>query len=145
MLQKLWETFAKPTSRQLRRQRSRAALKSQRGIERLEPRHLLAVDVTAFRFGNANGNSGQGANLQETQLSPSSIVPGGSFGKLFGLTLDGLVYAEPLVKTGVVIANGPNTTTGAAGTHDVVFVATEGDSVWAIDTSATATIRVLWQ
>ena len=102
---------------------------------------MLAVNVSTYRY----DNTGQGANLQETQLSPSSVVPGGSFGKLFGVNTDGQVYAEPLVKTGVVIANGPNTTPGAAGTHDVVFVATEHDSVYAIDTLSTDSIRVLWQ
>ena len=116
-------------------------LRSPLDLRALELREMLAVDVSTYRY----DNTGQGANLQETQLSPSSVVPGGSFGKLFGVNTDGQVYAEPLVKTGVVIANGPNTTPGTAGTHDVVFVATEHDSVYAIDTLSTDSIRVLWQ
>src|SRR5689334_18332473 len=103
------------------------------GVERLEPRRLLAVDMLTYRY----DNTGQGANLQETSLSPSNVAPGTSFGKLFGLTLDGVVYTEPLVKTGVTIAAGTFTTNGAAGLHDVVFVATEHDTVYAIDTNAT--------
>jgi hypothetical protein len=56
--------------------------------------------------------------------------------------MDGNVYAEPLVDTGLTIANGVNTTPGAAGVHDVVFVATEHDSLYAIDTGTGA---VLWK
>jgi fibronectin type 3 domain-containing protein len=110
-------------------------------LEMLEGRDMLSVDVLTYR----NDNTGAGANLNETQLSPANVVPGGAFGKLFSVNVDGQVYSEPLVKTGVTIANGPNTTSGAAGVHDVVFVATENDSVYAIDDNLTATVRVLWQ
>src|SRR5581483_11114648 len=43
---------------------------------------------------------------------------------------------------GVTITNGSNTVAAAAGLHDVVFAATEGDSLYAIDTG---TGNVLWK
>jgi len=42
------------------------------------------------------------------------------------------------VMTGVNIAAGVNTTSGSVGQHDVVFVATEHDSIYAIDTNPAA-------
>src|SRR5262249_43352710 len=66
------------------------------------------------------------------------------FGKLFATSVDGQVYAQPLIDTGVPIAAGPNTSSGAAGAHDVVFVATEHDSLYAIDASP-AGGTVLWK
>ena len=42
-----------------------------------------------------NDISGTGANTQETILTPSN-VNSLQFGKLFTLTLDGIVYAQPL-------------------------------------------------
>jgi hypothetical protein len=65
-----------------------------------------------------------GANLNELALSPSSLSTG-SFSKLFSHTVDGHVYAQPLYKASVPIAG--------QGRHNVVFVATEGDSVYAFD------------
>jgi hypothetical protein len=56
-------------------------------------------------------------------LTPSNVTAS-SFGKLFSLPVDGYVYAQPLYKLSVSIGGG---------THNVVFVATEGDSVYAFD------------
>src|SRR5262249_2745035 len=47
-----------------------------------------------------------GANTTETALNPSNVVPGASFGKLYSTAVDGQVYAQPLVDTGVTIAAG---------------------------------------
>src|SRR5262249_22310480 len=72
----------------------------------------------------------------ETALSPANVAVG-SFGKLFATPLDGQVYAQPLVDTGVSITGGPQ-----SGTHNVVFVATEHDTLYALDTG---TGTILWQ
>ena len=108
-------------------------------VDSLESRSAPAVDVLTYR----DGNTSVGVNASETQLTPTNVDVN-SFGKLQTVALDGQAYAEPLVKTGVIIVNGPNTTNGAAGLHDVVFVATEHDTVYAIDASG-ETATVLWK
>ncbi len=100
---------------------------------------LLSANVLTYRYDTA----GVGVNNAETQLTPANVKVG-SFGKLFTTTLDGQVYAEPLVDTSVSITNGSNTRSGAAGVHDVVFVATEHDLIYAIDSSITGG-AILWQ
>src|SRR4051794_17838950 len=88
-------------------------------LERLEPRLALSVNVLTFH----NDIASTGLNAAETQLTPANVKVG-SFGKLFTTTLDGQTYSEPLVDTGVTIASGVNTTSGAAGLHDIVLAAT---------------------
>jgi hypothetical protein len=81
---------------------------------------------------NKNDNSRDGLNSSETLLSSANVNPG-QFGKLFAFNVDGYVSAQPLYMYGLTI-NG--------GTHNVVFVATEHDSVFAIDADAGT---LLWQ
>jgi fibronectin type 3 domain-containing protein len=99
---------------------------------------LGATNVLSYH----NDLGSTGANTTETALNPSNVVPGASFAKLYSTAVDGQVYAQPLVDTGVTIAVGPNTTTGSAGVHNVVFVATEHDSLYAIDA---VTGAILWK
>jgi hypothetical protein len=84
-----------------------------------------------------------GANTSEAILTPAN-VNFHQFGKLFSYPVDGYVYAQPLYVPGVVMGAG----TPQAGTkHNVLFVATENDSVYAFDAdrnSPAANASPLW-
>lgn len=73
-----------------------------------------------------------GANLSETVLTPSNVNANG-FGKLFSVPVDGHVYAQILYVSGLTISGGK---------HNVFFVATEHNSVYAYDAD---TGSPLWQ
>ena len=92
-------------------------------MEELEPRLSPSTNVLTYH----NDNASTGQNLTETILTPAN-VNSTTFGKLFSASVDGQVYAEPLVMTGVNITVGTH-----QGIHDVVFVATEHDSLYAFD------------
>jgi hypothetical protein len=81
-----------------------------------------------------NDAARQGANTQEYALS-SGTLSTSSFGKLFSCTVDGAVYAQPLWAAGLVF-NGT--------THNVVFVATAHDGLFAFDADSSPCVT-LWQ
>ncbi len=93
---------------------------------------LAQVSVTTQH--NDIGRTGQ--NIHETTLTPAN-VNAASFGKLFSQVVDGVIYAQPLYVANVAIA---------AGTHNVVFVATENDSVYAFDADTNGGVNglALW-
>jgi len=78
-----------------------------------------------------------GTNLAETQLNTSNVSVSG-FGKLFRYAVDGSIYAQPLYVPGVAIPG--------KRTHNVVYVATMNDSVYAFDagSNAGANAAPLW-
>ncbi|MGA8491742.1 MAG: pyrrolo-quinoline quinone [Terriglobales bacterium] len=84
------------------------------------PAGTSGTNVTTYH--NDVARSGQ--NLTETILTPSN-VNSTSFGKLFVLSVDGKVDAEPLYLAQVSIPN--------QGTHNVLYVASEHGSVYGFD------------
>ncbi len=87
--------------------------------------------VTTFK----NDVERDGDFSNETILNESNVNVN-QFGKRVQYSVDGQVYAEPLYL--------PNLTVNGA-THNVVFVATENDSVYAFDADATSAIAPLWK
>src|SRR5260370_14408333 len=79
-----------------------------------------------------NDNARTGQNLQETTLTPAN-VNSSMFGRLFTITVDGKVDAQPLYV--------PALTIPALGVHHVLFVVTEHDSAYAFDAD---TAQQLW-
>jgi len=81
-----------------------------------------------------NDNARTGQNLSETQLTPQNVNMA-SFGKVFSFPVDGQIFAQPLYVPQVVIPD--------QGMHNVLYVATENDSVYAFDADGLAT-SPLW-
>ena len=81
-----------------------------------------------------NDNARDGLNNREAILTPASITNG--FGVIFSYPIDGYAYAQPLYAPQVQI-NGH-------GLKNVVYVATENDSVYAFDADGEVSTP-LWQ
>jgi outer membrane protein assembly factor BamB len=80
----------------------------------------VAGDVTTYH----NDNARTGQNLSETILTPANLNVT-SFGRLFVISVDGKVDAEPLYLAAVTFPG--------QGTHNALYVVTEHDSVYAFD------------
>src|ERR1700740_3765467 len=80
----------------------------------------IAADVLTYH----NDNARTGWNQNEIVLTPSNGNPN-SFGRLFTLLVDGKVDAQPLYISSAAVFTG----TTPRGSHNLVIVATEHDSV----------------
>jgi hypothetical protein len=96
-----------------------------------EPAPLTAQSLPVLTQHNDNGRTG--AKLDEVLLDTTNVNPK-QFGRLFGLAVDGQLYAQPLYLPSVTIA-------GA--TREVVYVATQHNSVYAFDAARAA--APLWR
>ena len=88
------------------------------------------VSVTTWH----NDNGRTGANPNETILNTSNVNPS-SFGKLYSLPVDAQIYAQPLYVPSVAIPGN--------GVHNVLYVATENNSVYAFDADSSSP-QALW-
>jgi hypothetical protein len=95
---------------------------------------LAQTPVTTWHYDNGR----TGANTNETILTPSKINKN-TFGKLFTQAVDGMIVGQALYLPNVNIPN--------LGVHNVVYVATMHDSVYAFDadSNAGANAAPLWQ
>ncbi len=82
-----------------------------------------------------NDSARTGQNLSETILTPQNVTSS-SFGKVFSYSVDGQIYAQPLYVPNVSIPN--------QATYNVVYVATENDTLYAFDADGVVSTP-LWQ
>jgi hypothetical protein len=94
----------------------------------------IAVTDLAGVFTHHNDVARTGQNLKEYALAPAT-VNSATFGLLFTCPVDGYVYAEPLYVSNLAIG-------GIA--HNVVFIATEHDSIYAFDADSPSCTQ-LWK
>jgi hypothetical protein len=92
------------------------------------------VSVTTWHYDNMRS----GANVQETFLTPSNVV-WTQFGKLFTQPVDGAIVGQALYL--------PNISIPGKGTHNVIYVATMNDTVYAFDADSNsgANAKPLWK
>jgi hypothetical protein len=96
------------------------------GVTRTTTDAATPSNVRVLTYHNDVARTGQ--NLLETVLTPAT-VSSKAFGKLGFFATDGLVDAEPLYVSNLMLAGHP---------HNVVFIATEHDSVYAFDADSLA-------
>jgi hypothetical protein len=119
--------------RQRRNRRRPPDLRRRATFETLESRAMLSVNVLTWHDDIAR----TGLNQNETMLTPSN-VGSGTFGELLSYPVQGQVYAQPLYVSNLAIPG--------KGTHNVLFVVTENNDVYAFDanSNAGASAGLLW-
>jgi hypothetical protein len=84
---------------------------------------------------NRYDNDRTGVNPRETILNTSNVAPG-KFGLVFSRLFDGNAYAQPLYVSDLMIGGGK---------HNVVYVATSTNHVYAFDADDPAAMMPLWE
>src|SRR5689334_399435 len=95
----------------------------------------VSAQVNVLTYHNDFARTGQ--NTNETVLTPANVNTN-TFGLLLSYPVDGQIYGQPLYVSSLAIPG--------RGTHNVVFVATMHDSVYAFDADSNAGTNggVLW-
>src|SRR5579871_5249909 len=91
------------------------------------------ISVSTYQYDSSRA----GQNVHEAILAKANVNMS-QFGKLFSYPVDGVIYGQPLYL--------PQVTIPQKGVHNVVYVATENDSVYAFDAdNQGANNTPLWQ
>jgi hypothetical protein len=100
--------------------------------------HAFAAPIRPNVLTSHNDNFRTGQNTNEYILNPAN-VNSANFSKLFTYPVDGFVFAQPLYVSGLSIAG--------QGIHNVLFVATEHNSVYALeaDSNKWFTNGLIWK
>src|SRR5579871_4109559 len=110
----------------------------------LPARAQTGVTVSVTTAHNDNQRTGQ--NLNEKILTWSN-VNSSTFGRLFTRVVDGSIYTQPLYVPNVYFANVPDPTKKTTFSyHNVVYVATEHNTVYAFDADSNQFVNAspLW-
>lgn len=98
--------------------------------------HVVAGEATPVTVTTRSYDTNRtGANLNETTLTTANVNVD-HFGKLFTRRVEGQIYAQPLYM--------PNLAIPGKGTHNVVFVATQRNNVYAFDADDPGAATPLW-
>ena len=113
-----------------------AAVKKSKGVKPASSSSATSttgVSILGVTLHTGNGYAGTltqhndiartGQNINESTLNTTNVASA-TFGKLFTQPVDGQLFAQPLYVPNVSIAGG---------THNVIYLATENDSVYAYD------------
>lgn len=96
---------------------------------------LLSASAHVNVLTQHNDPSRTGANLHETVLTPETVNVH-QFGMLFKRIVDDQVYSQPLYVSNLLVDGG---------THDVVYVTTVNNSVYAFDANEPSATAPLWR
>lgn len=109
-----------------------------RSLMSMLPVVLLLFDPLSFARVNVltqhNDEARTGANIDETTLTPANVNVA-HFGMLFKRAVDDQVYGQPLIMTNVKLGGGM---------HDVVYVTTVNNSVYAFDANDSSAVTPFW-